>query len=454
MKITERVKSWFGIGAEGSHRGPFSALGEFGGVFQLGPIEDGFQRNLELPDRGRHIPAAYAAVMANARAASQCSPIHYRTNNGANEPITTSAISRKFRSPNSYQTWPQWLTDTIAAMQFDGEAFALLTRNNRYEVDSMHLMPSRSCSPYVSATGEIFYSIGTNPMLPNVAAGDMMAPARDIIHFRQYCPRHPLMGESPIKAAALAANVNVSLSMSQAAFFSRMNRPSGVLATDSVLSAQQMQQLRAAFDEQSKAWAQGGLPILSNGLKFMPMSVSSQDAQLIQAQRLSIEDIARVYGVPLPVIGDLTHATLSNVEQLISMWLSISLGALLDNIERSLEKAFDLPPNEFVQLDPSPLLRTDFLGRIDGLTKAIQGGLMTPNEARVREGLSPVGEGDKPYMQQQMVPMGWTPQQDVKPEQKPEVEVKPADIEQPEKSIDAEISKALVVELFNRKKSA
>ena len=442
MAFLDRVKSLFGTG-EGSWRGPFAGVGEWGGLHTIDPLGDGWQRNLTIDaNSARTIPAAYAAVMANARAASQCTPMHHRKVNGRVEVITTAAPARIFRKPNAYETWPQFLTNCIGQMLFDGEAFVVFARNNRNEIDAMHLMPRRACSPYVEE-GEIFYSIGSNPML--ASGTEMMAPARDVMHLRQYTPRHPLMGESPIKAAALAAGVNVSLNRHQAAFFERMSRPSGILSTDAHLNSQQMQQLREAFAQQAKGWASGGMPILGSGMKFQPLSISSQDSQLIQAQRLSIEDIARVYGVPLPVIGDLTHATLSNVEQLISMWLSISLGALLDNIERSLERAFDLGPNEYIELDPTPLLRTDFIGRIDGLVKGVQGGLFTPNEARMREGLNPVANGDVPYLQQQMVELGWKPEpapaQDLTP---PEPAPEPA---KPEEG-DPEISKALVYSML------
>jgi HK97 family phage portal protein len=214
-----------------------------------------------------------------------------------------------------------------------------------------------------------------------------------------------LIGESPIKAAALAIGINVALSQSQAAFFSQMRRPSGILSTDQVLSAVQMKQLREAFDEQSRVWAKGGMPILGNGLKFQQLSIDSQDAQLVEAQRMSLEDICRVFGVPPPLVGDLSHATLNNSETLIQHFLSMSLGSYLEHIERSMDRLFGLGHNEYVELDTSALLRTDFAGRVDGLTKAIQGGLMTPTEARLREGLSPISGGDTAYLQRQMTPL-------------------------------------------------
>jgi hypothetical protein len=112
-----------------------------------------------------------------------------------------------------------------------------------------------------------------------------------------------------------------------------------------------------------------------------------------------------VFGVPPPLVGDLSHATLNNSETLIQHFLSMSLGSYLEHIERSLDRLFGLSNNEYVELDTAALLRTDFAGRVDGLTKAVQGGLMTPDEARAREGLSPIKGGGVAYLQRQMVPV-------------------------------------------------
>jgi hypothetical protein len=103
------------------------------------------------------------------------------------------------------------------------------------------------------------------------------------------------------------------------------------------------------------------------------------------------------------------------------MWLSISLGSLLENIERSLDKAFNLPTDQYIELDVTALLRTDFTGRIDALTKGIQGGLFTVNEARIKEGLSPAESGDIPFLQAQMVPINHLKPEQTQPAVIPEV---------------------------------
>lgn len=402
MGLTQRLKSFFGL--EGSWRGPFFGRGEQGGWFQLSSIEDGWQRNLNLDVSVSRVPAVYACVMAISRAISQCYPKHVREIDDGFEEVTNSAAFRVLMHPNDYQTRPGFLLNLVSTALFEGEAFAIATRNARFEIDSLHLLPRGVCSPVVDPeTREVFYSVGESPLAPGGA--DFIAPARDILHLKFHTPRHHLVGETPIKAAALAIGINVALSTSQAAFFANMNRPSGILSTDATLSKEQMQALRAAFEEQSKGMSAGRIPILGGGLKFSPMSISSHDAELIQAQRMSIEDICRVFGVPPPLVGDLSHATLNNAETLIQHFLAISLGSYLEHIESAFDNLFGLPNDEYIELDTTALLRTDFAGRIDALQKGVNGGIYTPNEARRREGMSPIAGGDAVYLQRQMTPI-------------------------------------------------
>jgi len=391
------------VGMEGSHRGAFSGMGELGGIYGIESLGDGWQRNLNVDSfQARHVPAVYACVMTIGRSVSQCYPKHVREKEGVNESIKTSAAYRVLRKPNSYQTTPEFLLNLIAATLFDGECFALASRNDRNEITNLHIMPRGTVQPMVEEdTKTIFYSVGSSPLTSTGV--DFIAPQRDVLHLKFYTPRSPLVGESPIKSAAMAVGINVALSRSQAAFFANMNRPSGVLSTDQVLTKEQMVRLREAFDEQSRKMANGGMPILGGGLKFQQMSIDSVDAQLIEAQRMSVEDICRVFGVPPPLIGDLSHATLNNSETLIQHFLSMSLGSYLETIERAFDNLFGLPNNEYIELDTSALLRTNMESRINSLVKGVQGGLFTPTEARAREGLSPIKGGDSAYLQRQMV---------------------------------------------------
>jgi HK97 family phage portal protein len=340
-------------------------------------------------------------VIAQAIATMPVSHLRLRPD-GGREVIDTSPLHRILRQPNEYQTRSDFFLNLAFELLGTGNAPAVVFRDDAMRVSSVHLLPWGGTQPYVSADGAVFYGVGHNPMLGEL---DALIPARDIMHVRLYTPQHPLIGVSPVQFATLAVQVNTAIGSNQAGFFSNMSRPSGVLTTEEKLTKLQMDELRDAWYARSRGLATGEVPILGWGLKWNPMTITSQDAQLIEAYRMSIEDIARVYRVPLSLIGEYNKATYNNTEQLISQWLATGLGFVMEHLEQSLSKLFRLPADETVQFDADALLRTDFQARVEALTKGITGGLYSPNEARRREGLPEVEYGDEPRLQAQVVPL-------------------------------------------------
>ena len=400
-------KSAAGCGStEGSWRGPFWGIGELGNSFEMSPLEEGWQRNIS-PWLSKACGAVYACknVMAQAIATM---PIHHLRilDDDSTEVIKTSPLSRVLRQPNAYQTRSDFFMNLIFDLLGNGNAYVLALRDEAQRITSLHLVPASGTMPYINnEEGAVFYGLGQNPMLYDL---NMLIPARDVMHIRLHTPQHPLIGVSPVKYASLAVNINTSISSNQSAFFNNMSRPSGILTTDERLTKEQMEALREAWNAKSQGMHAGSVPILAMGLKWQQMTITSEDAQLIEAYRMSIEDIARVFRVPLPLIGEYNKgSTYSNTEQLISSWLATGLGFLMEHVEQSFVKLFNLPQNETVNFETDALLRTDFAGRIDGLTKAIIGGLMSPDEARRRERLPavPGGFGAEPRVQQQVVPL-------------------------------------------------
>jgi HK97 family phage portal protein len=467
MKLLERAKSFFGIGTgvvhgEGSYRGPFMGMGEGGGWHQYDPLGDGWQRALHAPGKGG-VAIVYACVMLYCRAVSQCTAHHLiRGDDGGDVKSATSPASRILRYPNEYEHWSGFVYNVVAGLLFDGEVLCLKVRDDRNAVTALHRVPRGNWSIHIDPdTKAIFYGVNS---AETFNSPDMLVPAREVVHFRMHTPRHPLIGESPVKAAAMAIGINVALNASQLAFFSQMNRPSGVMSTDLALTSAQMKQLREAFNEQSKAWNSGGMPILSNGLKFQPVNITQADSQLIEQQKLSAVDVARVFGVPMALLAE-HSGPMGGTEALVSSWLSVGLGSVLENVERTLDRAFDLPANEHIQLDPAPLLRVDFAGRIEGYTKAVQGGIMSPAEVRSKEGLPTMPGSDQLYMQRQMTSLemlGELAAAELKakttpppvPAPPPAQEPPPKVDDEPAKNIDVDITKALVVSLFDSKRKA
>ena len=415
-----------------------------GGILNDGGILNWWQAGRNVDHFDSPTAIVHACVDAYAQTMASLYAEHFKYDDkDTKERIKGSALSRCLHQPNDYQTRSDFILNLVKSILMDGNAYVLGQRNNRGEFVSLHLMPSKSTQPYVEPeTKAIFYGVGGNPLVGDF---DVMIPSRDVMHIRLHTPAHPLVGVSPITNAASSIAANAAITNHQAAFFNNMSRPSGVLSTDMKLNADQMIQLRNAWEHQSKNMNSGGIPILGSGIKWEPMSIDSQDSQLIQAFQMSIEDVARAFRVPLPLVGDYRNSTYNNVEQLISAWLATGLGFLLEHIETSFDKFFGLPRGQFTEFDVDSLLRTDFQTRIDGYTRAIQQGLMTPNEARAKMGGLPnVDKGDQVYAQSQMKPLGF---EEAEPEPVAPVAALPEELTEAVEVEDEESEKNVVVYL-------
>jgi HK97 family phage portal protein len=150
---------------------------------------------------------------------------------------------------------------------------------------------------------------------------------------------------------------------------------------------------------------------LPDGVDIKPIGVDADKAQLIEAQHFIIEQIARILTLPPTFLQDLTHGTFSNTEQQDLHFVKHRLRSLATQFEQELNlKLFGRLSNRlFVELAVDALLRGDFKSRMEGLSKAVQGGVLMPNEARALENRPAAPHGNRLYMQGAMIPLGTTP---------------------------------------------
>jgi HK97 family phage portal protein len=352
-----------------------------------------------------------ACIGAYSQTVAMCPGNHWRLQeDGGRERVTTSALSRILKAPNAYQTMSDFLLNGVANLYDEGNMYALAFRNSRYEPIELHLMDPRQCDVHVAYDGSIFYSLSGNEVIDRMLDYPSLVPARDVLHIKLASRRHDTMkGESPILSAARDVAAGNAMMAQQLAFYLNQARPSTVLSTDLTLDKEQVDLLRQRWDEQTRGIKAGGTPILTAGLKPTAMpSISANDSQLADVMKMSDQRIALAFRIPMQVLG-LGGTNFNTTEALMQSWLATSLGFALNHVEESIGKFFNLGgyPDEYLEFDTSALLRSAFKERIEGLVRAVQGGVFSIDEARNEEGKANVkgGFGEEPRVQQQLVPL-------------------------------------------------
>lgn len=169
----------------------------------------------------------------------------------------------------------------------------------------------------------------------------------------------------------------------------------------SVLTEPQMEMLRTQFEKRH-----GGLEnmrrigILNAGMKVNQIGSDNSDAQVIESYSQSVGQIARVWGVPLHMIGDTEKVTSwgTGIEQQSIGFLSYSMRPKLVVWEQALNRTLmssGMARDYYFEFNVEGLLRGDFKTRMEGYGLLMQWGLMSVNEIRRQMNLSPVDGGDE-----------------------------------------------------------
>jgi len=230
-------------------------------------------------------------------------------------------------------------------------------------------------------TGERKYRLGNRPIA-----------SRDVIHLL------PPLERAPLSLAREAVGIAIALDRHAAKLFGRGARPSGALVIPKGLGEEAIKAARAAWRTVHEGEDQGRTAILYDGMTFEPFTFNSTDAQFLENRRFQIEEIARAFNIPAPMVGDLSRATWSNSEQKGREFLSYTLEPWLRGLEGALRRALfsdDERQTYVIRFDRDDLTRADLATRATTINSLIASQTINPNEGRGWLGLPPREGGDE-----------------------------------------------------------
>src|SRR5690606_32624207 len=211
------------------------------------------------------------------------------------------------------------------------------------------------------------------------------------------CLYHPLVGLSPLYAAALAVAQGREIQNNSIDFFNNGAMPGGVLTAPGAISDATAQRLKATWESQFAGRKKGGLAVLGDGMEYKTLSLTAQDSQLIEQLKWSAQIVCSVFHVPPYKIGVGDTPSYDNVQALNQEYFSQCLQRLIVDMQRLLREGLNLTGDSRVRFDLDSLLMMDTKNQMEVLERGAKIGAFEPNLVRAKFNQPPVEGGEVPY---------------------------------------------------------
>ncbi len=347
-------------------------------------------------------PTIFSCQTTIANDIAKLKPITQQRKGRVWEEVDNTAITGLLLKPNDYQNYIQFQEAWITSKLLTGNVYCLKVREpGSDKVAELHVLDPYKVEPLVADNGDVYYRLKQNN-LNKVFEEELTLPATEIIHDRFNCIFHPLVGLSPLFAAAISAQTGQSSQKNIKSFLRNGSNPGGILSAPGAISDTTAQRLKEKFEAGFTGENSGKVAVAGDDLKFIPIRMSNVDAQVIELMGWNDERICSVYHVPGYMVGVGEMPKFDNIEALVRSYYSQCLQVLIEAMESSLDAGLKLGNGMRVQLDvEAGLFRMDSATLITTLSEGTKSGLYAPNEAREKLNLPPVDGGESPYMQQQ-----------------------------------------------------
>jgi len=326
-------------------------------------------------------------------------------------------------SPNPLQTSFDFLSLMSVFQNLWGAGIAEIERNPDFTVKALWPIPPWKVKITVSETTKmLFYKIDMGVGKPEkVLSYDqcIVFPSLQSSQFEW---------KSPIQVHRESIGMAQALGEFGARTFGQGTNPAGVLMHPSRLKEQSEKDIKTKFRENYEGLGNSHrLMLLEEGMKFERIGLPPEDAQYLETRKFTVEEIARIYNVPLHMIQHLEKSTSwgTGIEEMTIGFVTFTLRPYLVQWEQEIKKKlFVDDPVHFAEFLIEGLLRGKLSERYAAYAIARQWGWFSADDVREIENMNPLPDkGGEMYL----VPMnmidaknaGKMPEEN-KPEKKPE----------------------------------
>jgi HK97 family phage portal protein len=305
-------------------------------------------------------------------------------------------------APNPEMTSFSFREALMTHLLLHGNAYAQIIRDGRGQVIALYPLLPDKMDVSRGSSGEIYYTYWRDRDENGSGDGGQIVLRRDQVLHIPGLSFNGLVGLSPIALARNAVGMALATEEYGAAFFKNGATPGGLLEVPQTVK--DPVKIRQTWDSVYKGANNANrIAVMEDGMKFHVVSVPPEQAQFLETRKFQLAEIARIFRVPLHMIGDLDKSSFSNIEQQSLEFVKYTLDPWVVRWEQALWQSLLLPGEQathFIKFNLDGLLRGDYATRMNGYSTGIQNSFLCPNDIRRLENLNeiPNEEGGDEFM--------------------------------------------------------
>lgn len=341
------------------------------------------------PFLAENLSTVFACVQVIAETVAMLPLLVYRRlDGGARMEDTAHPVAMLFSiEPNARQTATEFFEMMTAHCLLRGNAYAEIVRDGGGAPVALNpFHPDHVSVVRIPRTGRHAYDVsmpegGTRRLLPE-----------EMLHLRDRTD-DGLVGKSRLARARETFASALATERYAGSTFRNGASMSGILSHPEHLGEEATKNLRESFKATYSGPDKAGeVAVLEEGLKWQQISVSPDDAQMLESRRFSTMALARIFRVPPPVIGEFEGGNYSSISEVGRWFYSHTVMPWLNKWERLIERAlFSTAARRGfeVEFDADLLMRGDMLTRFQAYRIAREIGVYNANELRRFEKQNP-----------------------------------------------------------------
>ena len=266
-----------------------------------------------------------------------------------------------------------------------GNAFLYIRRDNKgVPTELVYLKPQQVTINYNENNHVLYY-------LANSLVKGKIAP-QDIIHFYK---NGIFDGKSTISFGTQAIELAKETDSVSKSYFRSGCNVNGIIKMLTSSTDKQRQEIQSAW-QNNIGKGKNGVAVMPQNVDYIKLGSDANSAQMLESRQYNITEIARFFNISPVMLGDLSKASYSTLEMVLTQFVQVTLQPLVSMIQSELtRKLIPITENAYINLDENYLIKFDKNTESNYYTNLVRGGIITVNEAREALGFSKVEGGDK-----------------------------------------------------------